>query len=181
LKFDKIRAYVYGGLQVIGNHIYYDIDRLPVQLSEAQDVWQVIASKEISLGKIGLQATAAFQEAPDVLGLPTWIGEAQFYYTDVWFKGNMEVRTGVDLRVTDAYDGVGYFPATGQFHLEGQQIDQYPALDVFFDFQVRKSFRAFFKMENVTAFWNEDVYAHVVYYPQFRTYFRFGLWMRLFN
>ena len=116
------------------------------------------------------------------MGLPTWIGEIQAYYTDYWFKDNLQVRTGIDLRITNAYDGVSYFPVTGQFHLnDAFQIDQYPAIDLFFDFQVRKSFRAFFKIENASAWFVNDVYANIAGYPQFDSYFRFGLWMRLFN
>ena len=179
--FEKIRMYAYGGLQVIGNHVYYGEDRMPVQMTEAQDVWQLVVAKEVSLGALGLQATAAFQEAPDVLRVPKWIGQVQIYYTDFWFKGNMQVRTGVDLRITDTFDGASYFPLTGQFHLSPVQIEQYPALDVFFDMQVKQAFRAFFKLENVSSWFVDDIYANVVYYPQFDQYFRFGIWMKLFN
>ena len=93
----------------------------------------------------------------------------------------MQVRTGVDLRVTDTYDGVSYFPLTGQFHQSNLRIEQYPAMDVFFDMQVKQAFRAFFKLENFSAWFIDDVYAHAAYYPQFNTYFRFGLWMKLFD
>jgi putative beta-barrel porin len=180
--FDEIRLTVQGGLQVISNHVYYNNERMPIQVTTAQDIWQFLVRKEISVGKIGLHATAVLQEAPDFLALPAWIGEAQFYYTDRWFKNNMQVRTGVDLRITQSYDGVNYFPLTGQFYLDNTfKIDQYPALDLFFDMQIRETFRLYFKVENFSSWFIDDVYAHVALYPQFSGYFRFGFWMKLFD
>ena len=166
----------------MSNHVYYDKDRMPVQVAAAQDIWQILVTKEFTVGKIGLHATAILQESPEILALPSWIGEAQLYYTDHWFKNNMQVRTGVDLRITQAYDGVSYFPLTGQFHLDNTyKIDQYPALDLFFDMQIRETFRFYIKVENFSAWFIDDVYAHATLYPQFEGYFRFGFWMKLFN
>jgi len=180
--FDDIRLIVQGGLQVISNHVYFDEDRMPIQESTAQDIWQILVRKEIDMGKIGLHAAAILQEAPEFLALPAWIVEAQFYYADRWFKNNMQVRTGVDLRITQAYDAANYFPLTGQFHLDKTyKIDQYPALDLFFDMQIKETFRLYFKVENLSAWFVDDVYAHVALYPQFKGYFRFGFWMKLFN
>jgi len=180
--FDDIRLIFQAGLQVISNHVYYDEDRMPVQVAAAQDIWQILIRKEINAGKIGLVASVALQSAPEILALPGWIGEAQFYYSDRWFNKNMQVRTGIDLRITQAYNGVSYFPVTGQFYLDKTlKIDQYPSFDLFFDMQIRETFRLYFKVENFSSWFIDDVYAHVALHPQFEGYFRFGFWMKLFN
>jgi hypothetical protein len=54
-------------------------------------------------------------------------------------------------------------------------------MDVFFSMQVKDAFKAFFKLENFTSYFRDDHFFQVHYYPQFDAYFRFGLWMKLFD
>ena len=171
-----------GMLHLLNNAIYYDTGRKPAQLTGTNQVSQLYLQKAISIGKLGIDVTFALQQSPNELALPGWIAEGQLFYQDRWFKRRLLVRTGLDLRVTDSFRGVNYFPLTGQFHLDdSRQVEQYPAVDVFFDMQVKQAFRAFFKIENITSFLLNDPFIQVVDYPQFESYFRVGLWMKLFD
>ena len=164
------------------NNIYYDQLRKPQQFDGTHGILQLAVTKEFRIQKFGTIGTIALQKTPDELRLPSVIVKAQLYFTDYWFRDNLKVRFGADLRITDTHAGSNYFPLTGQFHLDDSRlIDAYPNLDMFLDFEIRETFRAFLKFENFTAWWDNGPYMHVIDYPQFNRYFRFGFWMKLFN
>ncbi len=179
----SIRLRLHGAVHVISNLIYYNSERLPVQLNKSTELLQMSVSKEISFGPVGLQGQVMLQGYDaDVIALPHFIFDGQCYYSGRWFQRQLLVRTGIDLMLTDTYHGVSFFPVTGQFYESPDiTIAQYPAVDVFFSMQVKDAFRAFIKMENVTAYFSNDHYFQVYGYPQFGRYFRFGLWMKLFD
>ena len=181
---DIPRWQLFGKASFIGlsNLIYYDSERMPMQLTSTIGIVQVLVGKEIRIGNFGVVGSVAWQNVPQELRLPSVIGKAQIYFTDKWFRNNLKVRFGADLRITDEHDGVNYFPLTGQFHIDNsRRIAAYPALDGFLDFEVRETFRAFVKFENFSAWFVDGPYMHVVDYPQFDQYFRFGFWLKLFN
>lgn len=177
-----LKLYAKASFLGITNMIYYDTARLAQQLEGTNAGIQLTLTKEIAIGNFGVIGTVGWQEVPAELRLPKVIAKAQMYFTDKWFRNNLKVRFGGDLRITDEHDGVNYFPLTGQFHMDNSRaITAYPALDMFLDFEIRETFRVFVKFENFTAWFNDDPYLHVVDYPQFERYFRLGFWMKLFN
>ena len=179
----SLRLKLHGGFHLISNLIYYDEQRIPQQLGSTAEVLQLSAQKEFVFGPLGVMGHLMFQEYDaDQIALPHLIFTGQIFYTGKWFKQRLLVRTGLDVLVTDTYQGVSYFPVTGQFYYDPAfDIAQYPAVDAFFSLQVRDFFKAFAKLENVTAYLTDDHFVEVAGYPHFETYFRFGLWMRLFN
>ncbi len=179
----SIRLQIHGAAHLVSNMIYFDSERQPRQLDETVELLQLSVSKELQLGPIGVLGHLMLQEYDvNEVALPHLIFNGQLFYTGRWFKKNLLVRTGIDVLVTDTYSGVSYFPVTGQFYFSDDfEIPQYPAVDVFFSMQVKDVFMAFAKMENVTAFFSEEHFIEIAEYPQFEGYFRFGLWMKLFD
>lgn len=179
--FTKWRFRAHGEFHLITNDIYYDQDRFPRQLSGTLTVKQLTLSKDLRIWTFGVDASITLQEVPTPLPYPALILRGQLYYADRWFNDNLQVRAGFDLSMTDAYRGVNYFPVTGRFHLDDSgSIPQYPAVDAFVDLQVENVFSAFFKLENISAWFDETHYVQTLGYPQFESYFRFGLRMTLF-
>jgi hypothetical protein len=155
----SLKLSLYAGTHVLANGIFFGADRFPVQLDQTAEILQLSASKEILvLGHLGLNAQVMWQQYDaDILALPQFIVKGQLFYTGRWFKQRLLVRAGIDLLVTDDYDGVSYFPVTGQFTYEpASQIGAYPAMDVFFSMQVKDAFKAFFKLENFTSYFRDD-------------------------
>lgn len=179
----SIRLRLHGGAHLISNLIFFDAERMPQQLSRTVEVLQVSATKEIQLGPLGILGHLMLQEYDaDQIALPHLIVQGQLFYTGRMFKKNLLVRTGFDILMTDSYTGVSYFPVTGQFYYSDTfRIPQYPSLDFFFSMQVLDVFKAFIKMENITSFIAKDHFVQVAEYPQQEKYFRFGLWMKLFD
>ena len=181
-RFDAIDVTLSGALHVVTNYIFFDTSRMVTQLAGTSEIAQVVASKTLSIGKISLGGTVMLQSAPREMAVPGIWTKIQLAYRDFWFKNRLQVRMGVDLRATDEYAGMNFFPLTSQFHLDASRpIPSYPAVDVFFDMQVKESYRMFFKVENITSLWRNDAFFQVVDYPQFEGYFRLGLWMKLFD
>lgn len=179
----SFRLRLHGAAHVISNMIYFDASRMPQQLGPSVELLQMSASKEFRFGPFGVYGQLILQEY-DVaqVALPHLVFNGQLFYSGYWFKKALLVRTGIDVLVTDAYNGVSYFPGTGQFYTDDTfLIPQYPAIDIFFSMQVKDIFKAFIKLENATAIVSEDHFTQIYHYPQFETYVRFGLWMKLFD
>jgi hypothetical protein len=179
----SFRMKIHGAAHVLSNYIYYDAARRPVQLDRTVEILQVSGSKELSLGPIGVLGHLMLQEYDaNEIALPNVVFNGQLFYTGRMFRKNLLVRTGIDILITSSYTGVSYFPVTGQFYFSDVfEIPQYPALDIFFSMQVKDVFMAFVKVENITALTRDDTFIQIADYPQFETYFRLGLWMKLNN
>lgn len=179
----SIRLRLHGGVHLVSNMIYFDASRLPQQLEQNVEILQMSVSKEFVFGPFGMYGHLMLQEYDvEQVALPHLILNGQLFYTGRWFKKALLVRAGVDVLVTDGYNGVSYFPGTGQFYVDDAfLIPQYPAIDIFFSMQVKDIFKAFIKLENATALVSEDHFIQIFDYPQFETYVRFGLWMKLFD
>lgn len=178
----KVNIEVQGVNYLLSNHIFYDGNKLPYQLSSTETVQQLTAKKLLTLGPhFGIYGWLGYQfQSVEDISLPDWIINAQVYYTGNWFNGNLKAKIGFDYGTTSDYGALGYFPLTGQFYRRDGEIQQYHALDFFSSFQV-STFRAFVKLENITSFITNDNFEQIDEYPQPEQYFRFGLNMRLYD
>ena len=168
--------------RLLNNTIYYDQQKLPVQIDNAVSIRQLYLNKDFRFGKFRLRNRIAFQNFDESsLAIPSIIVQSGFSYHDRIFRNLLLFQTGVDFRITDGYNGVNYFPVSGQFHLDdSSEIESYPGLDFFLTIQLR-SLKAFFKMDNINGYFTERHYFNVINYPQFETYFRFGFSFQLYN
>lgn len=162
---------------LLNNFIYFDSTAQPMQYNRAFSIGQLIVQKDFTLGKFHLDNMIALQQnsANDILQLPRFFTKNSLYYEGRLFKKRMLARMGFDLLMNNTYFANAYQPAIGQFYVQNDRsIGWYPAVDVFFSFKVDR-FRAFFKVDNLTAVATTKTYYQTSNYPQKEIYFRFGI------
>jgi hypothetical protein len=167
---------------IVDNYIYYGNDFKPVQLSNSLSIQQFYAKGSYQIWHLALGASIGLQNTDvDEIALPSFIFEGSAALTGRIFKKKLRYQLGVDLRFTNEYNGVGYYPLSGQFHLnDSKLISAYPAMDAFIAIQIN-SLKVYFKSENISSNWSNDYYDQIIGYPQFEAYFRFGFGFQLYN
>jgi hypothetical protein len=145
----QIRLSVGGQYHLLNNLIYFDSLGQPRQ-SSTFSIVQLTAQKDFIYGPLHLDNAAFLQQTTsDVLPLPQFYTKHSLYLEGKIFKKVMLTRIGVDARLTAPYRAPGYNPLIGQFHLQKEQdLPFTPLLDAFLSFRV-KTFRFFFKIENL--------------------------------
>ncbi len=147
----QIRLSVGGQYHLLNNLIYFDSLGMPQQ-SGTFSIVQLTAQKDFKYGPLHLDNTAFVQQTTsEVLPLPQFYTKHSLYLEGKIFKKVMLTKIGVDARLIAPYRAPGYNPLIGQFHLQDQQdLPFTPLLDAFLSFRV-KTFRFFFKIENLLA------------------------------
>jgi hypothetical protein len=150
---------------LLNNVVYFGEDGLPRQ-SGTFNIVQFIFRKDFQLGPFHLDNQFVLQEATsEVLALPPWYGRHSLYFEGKIFKKVMLTRLGADARLIGPHRAPGYLPVTGQFHLQGgQSLPFTPLLDAHLSFKV-KTFRFFFKIENLLTYPLQDYYFQTAGYP----------------
>lgn len=169
------------------NYIYFDTKSKPSQLSGALSVSQLSIGENFRLGSFHLDNNFALQQSnrlDTILRLPGWFSKNSLYYAGKWFKSNLDLRIGVDFRINADFRPDAWHPLTGQFYLQDSLRQQpYPWADVFAAFRV-KSFRFFFRYENLTYALREAankppaLYYMTARHPQQFPAFRLGIGWR---
>lgn len=155
---------------LVSNYLYYDQESLPAQTGAPLQVAQLLVSENLRLGGFHFDNTVALQQSNrlgEVLRLPQWFSRNSLYYAGNLFKRNLYLTVGADFRMNSEFRPDGYQPLTWQFHLQDTLTQKpYPSLDIFAAFKV-KSFRFFFRYENVRTLWDKSqVYYQTAYHPQ---------------
>lgn len=148
------RFSVTGAYHLVTNQVYFDTLGQAQQASAALSVLQLMVKKDITVGKFHLDNQIVLQRASeDFVRLPELFSKHSLYFQDKWFKQVMDVRIGLDLRYTTAYESLTYQPIIGNFQLQNEQLlPAEPLLDVHLSFRITK-FRAYAKVENLRNFW----------------------------
>ncbi len=156
---------VTGQYHLLNNLVYFGTDGLPRQAG-AFSILQLMARKDFHFGPIHLENWAALQQTTSsVLPLPDFYSKHSLYFEKKIFKKVMLTKIGLDARLATGYRPPGYQPLTGQFYLQNEQtLDFTPLLDAFLSFRV-KTFRFFFKIENLLTFPTETYYYQTAGYP----------------
>lgn len=175
---------VTGQTHVISNFTYFDQSSQPVQTGTPLQVGQLLITENLHFGHFHFDNTLGLQQINrgDILRLPSWFSRNSLYYSGKLFKKNMDLRAGADFRVHGEFQPDAYMPLIGQFHLQDTlSQNPYPWVDLFVAFKVR-SFRFFFRYENLTAIWQpEKVYYQTAYHPQNFNTLRFGISWRFMD
>jgi hypothetical protein len=177
----KIKAT--GAYNLINNYIYFDTLAMARQTGVPISISQLILSKNIKVGAFYLNNTIAFQSASEsFIRLPGVYGKHSLYYDGSWFKNNLDIRIGLDLRYTDTYNGYYYNPATGRFQLEDREkIYAFPNVDIWLAVKISK-FKGFLKFENFsTMLTDERLYYVTTYQPYPKPILRLGFTWKLLN
>ncbi len=156
---------VTGQYHLLNNLVYFGTDGRPRQAG-AFSILQLMARKDFHFGPVHLENWAALQQSTSsVLPLPGFYSKHSLYFEKKIFKKVMLTKIGFDARLATGYTPPGYQPLTGQFHLQNEQALGFtPLLDAFLSFRV-KTFRFFFKIENLLTFPTETYYYQTAGYP----------------
>jgi hypothetical protein len=160
-------ASIGGQYHLVNNLIYFDSTGLPQQKGSVTNIFQLLFRKDFHLGKIHSENWLGLQETTsDVLRLPSLYSKHSLYLEGYIFKNRMLTRIGADARLATSYTAPGYQPLTGQFFLENTEALPFtPLVDAFLSFRV-KTFRFFFKVENILSGFTQEYYFQTAGYPQ---------------
>lgn len=167
---------------LVNNYIYFNEEGRPAQLLRPLSVFQLSLSNHLKIRSFNIENAILIQQfSEDVVALPQLFSKHSLYYAGKWF-GVLDVKTGLDIRLTPAYTPRYYFPLTGQFQLQnGFEAPFYPAVDAFFAMQV-SSFRAFVKFEQLNGLINtNDLYYQTAYYAWPSPAIRLGIKWKFIN
>ena len=156
---------VTGQYHLLNNLVYFGTDGLPQQ-SGAFSILQLMVRKDFHVGPMHLENWAGLQQTTSgVLPLPQFYSKHSLYFEKKIFKKVMLTKIGFDARLATGYTPPGYQPLTGQFYLQNEQTLGFtPLLDAFLSFRV-KTFRFFFKVENLLTFPTNTYYYQTAGYP----------------
>lgn len=174
IPFLNLRAGV--ALHNLFNPIYYDEFVFPAVLESNPSILQLKLSHHAKFRNFHFKNTLGLQQtAQTELSLPKFIGKHSLYYQNNIFKKNLLIQTGLDLHHNDRFNAYAFFPLIDQFYLTNQsRLVYYPIVDAFVSFKV-KTFKAFVKAENLTAFLTEEVPFQVPEHPQNEFLIRIGI------
>lgn len=156
---------VSGQYHLLSNLVYFGMDGLPKQ-SGAFSIFQLMVRKDFHLGVLHSENWAGLQQTTsDVLPLPQFYSRHSLYLQKKIFKKVMLAKIGLDARLASGYTPPSYQPLTGQFYLQtGQTLPFTPLLDAHLSFKV-KTFRFFFKIENLLPLATRTYYFQTADYP----------------
>ncbi|WP_299666267.1 putative porin [uncultured Polaribacter sp.] len=162
----------------LDNYTYFDEDSQPQQFADQITYLKVKASREFKLGKFALDNTFMYQNVSSgssVFRVPEFVTRNTFYYTDYWFKGKpMLVNIGVTFKYFTKYNANAYNPLLAEFRIQNDEQIGFPAFDVFFNAQVRRT-RLYLKVDNATSGFTDKNYFSAPNYPYRDLTIRFGL------
>ncbi|MEM1216162.1 MAG: putative porin [Bacteroidota bacterium] len=167
---------------LLSQFIYFDSTSIPQQRNGVIPLLQFAVQKDFRFGVFRLLNRVTLQQTEaDELRLPTLFAKHSFIYEDTWFQV-LDMQMGIDARYATAYQPNYYNPFVGQFQLQNRQtVDLVPGIDAFFNMKV-KTFRAFFKMENLYFFVADDERLfQTAFYPWPEAAFRFGINWRMID
>jgi hypothetical protein len=150
---------------LLNNLVYFDETGRPQQ-SGTFSILQLTARKDFHLGPLHSENSAYLQQTTsDVLPLPQFYSKHSLYLEGKIFKKVMLTKIGVDARLASGYTPPSYNPLIGQFQLQSTQTTPFtPLLDAFLSFRV-KTFRFFFKVENLLSAPLQTYYYQTADYP----------------
>lgn len=176
----KLGGYFYN----ISNYAYWDENRLPVQLGGSVQAVVLEARHVLKFWDMGLDNQVRVQliSNTSVLPLPVYWGRHTLYYEKELFKNNLRGRVGIDVYYNTNYQAYGYFPLTGQFHVQNQQsLKFYPSMDFFLSAQVAELV-VFLKFEHLNqGMFKENGYFNAYKYPAPPRAFKVGILWRFYS
>ncbi len=129
----------------IDNYTYLDADYLPQQSNSPVNIVQVGMQNSFQYKKFHLETNLAYQKVTsnsEILPLPEFVGRATLYYQSKVFKNNAEFQFGVNAYYFTKFRSRNFFPVTNEFKLqtgtENYNIGEYPVLDIFLHFKVKR-------------------------------------------
>ncbi|ELR73237.1 hypothetical protein C900_04748 [Fulvivirga imtechensis AK7] len=188
LKLGPIALMPSGEYNLLTNYVYFR--KFNVDEGE-QSVLPVQASGDINLLKGQFDLSVDFLRhfnfktkviyanvsggSADAISVPELFGNGQISYANIFFKGNLELQTGIDVHVKTAYEAQAYDPAIMQFYVgEGFEVPFFPVLDIFVNAKINRG-RFFIKYNNFMKLFRENGYFLTPDYPAQDNVLDFGI------
>lgn len=165
----------------VSNYLYMDELAYPAQLKGDMQLSGLRAFATVTLFKhLGLSAEHTYQMSSHqaYISMPENISKAQLYYTGNLFKGNLQLKTGVQAEIYSSFYSYSYMPATQMFYLQNEVMTaQYPYVTAYLNARIRPV-TVFVKVENALQNYVGSNYSMVRGYFQPDRCVRFGInWM----
>ncbi len=166
---------------LLTNYIFWDVNGLPSQAAELQNILQLSAQRNFRFGRLHLDNKILLQATNQaVIPLPKLLGQHSLYLDAKWFKV-LNVNVGIDFRFFDRFSPYYFNPVLQQFQLQAEQEnDFYLEADAFFSMRVR-TFRFFIKYVQINQLWDDRLLSLVANYPYPDGATRIGISWRLLD
>lgn len=169
------------GQQLIDNYIYRSETALPVQHNGALQVSQAMVSQHWRWKIIHLESHAFWQSVnQSFVALPSFYVKSNLFLERAFFKKNLLLRTGLEVKYIPDFVLPEYDVVTGNYYRGDQSYkDKYLSADYYILGKVSK-FRIFFKFENIQQYLNNRINYLAAFHPQFDNRMRLGFrWLLL--
>lgn len=126
----------------------------PYQYDKTINYLSLKISKEFKYRKFALDNTVLYQKVDqedNVLNVPELTLRHTLYYTNRFFKRNLQVQTGITANYFTKYYANDYNPIVGEFFTQtNKKIGDFPMLDFFINARIRQT-RIFLKAEHFNS------------------------------
>ncbi|GAA4823057.1 putative porin [Algivirga pacifica] len=140
---------IFGEVNLINDYTYFQQDMRPEVYNELLNYQRFGAKTDFTLWYIRQIAEVIYtnNNSQEVFRTPEFFANYQLSFEKDFKK--VYLSTGFDLHWNSSYLADAFSPITQQFYLQDdQEIGNYPLLDFFFDFKIRRT-NAFFKVTNI--------------------------------
>jgi len=164
----------------VQDYIYFDENKLPAQaLGKAGILSPGLDFKVKFLRHFEFEAEAIYTtidgEAAFAFQIPEYFINSRLFYSNIFFGGNLEITTGLDVNYKSAYYGYAYDPVVQQFYLQNETlVEGAPVATYFIDFKINKA-SLYLKMNNLRAYATQKGYLVAPLYPGLSPNIDFGL------
>jgi hypothetical protein len=169
---------------IIKNYTDFGLNAMPSQYSGGLSIAAISLRKEMQAWKFHLATDILVQKSSnsDILDLPLVMVRSAGYFEHLFrFEqtgGRLNTQLGVDVTYNTLYHPYTYMPATGRFFRQEISTGNYPFINVFLNFKVKRT-RVFLMMDHVNygMMGNKigNNYDMIPNYPMNIRMFRYGL------
>ncbi len=179
------RKYFQAGFNIynLDGWVYFNENAHPARADGSITVSQLYGLADITLGSIGLQAFAIWQNASksDLLRLPDLAGRVTATYSVALFKRALYLQTGLSLMFNTAFYADAYMPALRSYYLQNRvKTGDYPYMDGFVNLRVKRA-RLFLVLKHMNSGLSGYNYIMVPSYPMPDRGLRFGVSWNFFD
>ena len=161
----------------IGNFTYLNDSIKPAQAEKVLTVTQFYAQSLLIYGKLGVDTKLVYQYAsqPEIIRIPEFTATLNVFYRSPVFNNAATLQTGVQFRYFTKYYAYGYFPELRAFYTQNEvETGDYIWADIYLTMKIQRA-RLFFKMVNVTGYFEGYNYFLAPHYPDRDARFYFGV------
>ena len=137
---------------------------------------EVVMARHIFLRGHGIFAKV-LENTGEAIQLPDLFVNAQLAYENIFFHGNFDIHTGVDVHYKSAYTPLAYEVPIQQYYVQREgaafEAPDFPIIDVFLNARIMRA-RIFVKYNNILQAFTKQGYIPTPYYVGQRNVLDFG-------